>query len=125
MQADVGTPKVHCIARTLRSISRNIEVDCRAELWRLDDFGGELLEGVDWVVGQYSMMWSHPKHDKLMTPQTLSTISPPKSNSSNTATIVISRYAFYIVYRLSTQTRLHRYFLLWAQGQNVTLRVSK
>ncbi|KAI0701849.1 ubiquitin-protein ligase molybdopterin-converting factor [Cytidiella melzeri] len=50
MQADVGTSKVNCIAKTLRNISRNIEVDCRVELWRLNDFGGELLEGVDWVV---------------------------------------------------------------------------
>jgi tRNA threonylcarbamoyladenosine dehydratase len=51
MQADVGTPKVHCIARTLRNISRNIEVDCRVDLWRLNDFGGELIDGVDWVIG--------------------------------------------------------------------------
>lgn len=59
-QADVGTSKVHCIARTLRAISRNVEVDCRVELWRLEDFGGELLEGVDWVVGmsQIEYHWS-------------------------------------------------------------------
>ncbi|KAI0342540.1 ubiquitin-protein ligase molybdopterin-converting factor [Trametopsis cervina] len=50
MQSDVGTPKVHCIARTLRNISRNIEVDCRVDLWRLNDSGGHLLEEVDWVV---------------------------------------------------------------------------
>lgn len=50
--ADVGTPKVSCIARTLRQISRWTKVECCVEVWRKDD-GGRLLEGVDWVVGKY------------------------------------------------------------------------
>ncbi|KAI6145194.1 hypothetical protein BKA82DRAFT_4170846 [Pisolithus tinctorius] len=47
--ADVGTPKVACIERTLRRISRWVNVDSRIEIWRKED-GGRLLEGADWVV---------------------------------------------------------------------------
>lgn len=47
--SDVGTPKVNCIERTLRQISRWVKVDARIELWRKDD-GGALLEGADWVI---------------------------------------------------------------------------
>ena len=47
---DVGTPKVKCIERTLKQISRWVEVDSRVELWRKED-GGSLLEGADWVIG--------------------------------------------------------------------------
>ncbi|KAF8558694.1 hypothetical protein OG21DRAFT_1089423 [Imleria badia] len=47
--ADVGTPKVGCIERTLKQISRWVQVDSRAELWRKED-GGKLLEGADWVI---------------------------------------------------------------------------
>ncbi|KAI5892643.1 uncharacterized protein SCHCODRAFT_02626710 [Schizophyllum commune H4-8] len=46
---DVGTPKVVCIERNLKNISRWVDVDARIELWRKDN-GGDLLEGVDWVV---------------------------------------------------------------------------
>lgn len=48
--ADVGTPKVGCIERTLKQISRCVEVDSRLEVWRKED-GGRLLEGADWVIG--------------------------------------------------------------------------
>jgi tRNA A37 threonylcarbamoyladenosine dehydratase len=48
---DVGTPKVRCIERTLKQISRWVEVDCRIDLWRKED-GGRLLDGADWVVGK-------------------------------------------------------------------------
>lgn len=48
--ADVGTPKVRCIERTLKQISTRVEVDGRIELWRKED-GGRLLEGADWVIG--------------------------------------------------------------------------
>ena len=48
--ADVGTPKVKCIERTLRKISRWVEVDSRIDIWRKED-GGTLLEGADWVIG--------------------------------------------------------------------------
>jgi tRNA A37 threonylcarbamoyladenosine dehydratase len=48
--ADVGTPKVSCIARTLRQISRWANIECCVEVWRKDE-GGKILEGVDWVVG--------------------------------------------------------------------------
>ncbi|KAJ7496426.1 hypothetical protein FB451DRAFT_1074472 [Mycena latifolia] len=47
--ADVGTPKVKCIARALQGIARWVDVDARVELWRKED-GGALLEGADWVV---------------------------------------------------------------------------
>ncbi|KAJ7690247.1 ubiquitin-protein ligase molybdopterin-converting factor [Mycena rosella] len=47
--ADVGTPKVKCIERTLKQIARWVHVDCRIELWRKED-GAPLLEGADWVV---------------------------------------------------------------------------
>lgn len=49
--ADVGTPKVLCVARALRAIAPFVKVDPRVELWRGDADGAELLEGVDWVVG--------------------------------------------------------------------------
>ncbi|KAG9308348.1 hypothetical protein JVU11DRAFT_12114 [Chiua virens] len=47
--ADVGTPKVGCIERTLKQISRWVQVDSRSEIWRKED-GGKLLEGADWVI---------------------------------------------------------------------------
>ncbi|KAG7095703.1 hypothetical protein E1B28_006417 [Marasmius oreades] len=46
---DVGTPKVKCIERTLKQISRWVEVDSRVDIWRKEE-GGLLLEGYDWVV---------------------------------------------------------------------------
>ncbi|KAG5643528.1 hypothetical protein DXG03_000720 [Asterophora parasitica] len=46
---DVGTPKVKCIERTLKQISRWVEVDSRIDIWR-KEAGGELLEGADWVI---------------------------------------------------------------------------
>jgi len=49
--ADVGTPKVQCIARALRAIAPFVQVDPRVELWRGDADGMELLRGADWVVG--------------------------------------------------------------------------
>jgi hypothetical protein len=50
MRADVGTPKVVCIERTLKQISAWVEVDSCVEIWRKED-GGRLLEGADWVIG--------------------------------------------------------------------------
>lgn len=49
--ADVGTPKVQCIARALRAIAPFVQVDPRVELWRGDADGAELLRDADWVVG--------------------------------------------------------------------------
>ncbi|KAJ4496103.1 ubiquitin-protein ligase molybdopterin-converting factor [Lentinula edodes] len=46
---DVGTPKVRCIERTLKSVAKWIEVDARVEIWRKEE-GGVLLEGADWVI---------------------------------------------------------------------------
>ncbi|KAG5652650.1 hypothetical protein H0H81_004206 [Sphagnurus paluster] len=46
---DVGTPKVKCIERTLKNISRWVEVDARIDIWRKEE-GGDLLEGADWVI---------------------------------------------------------------------------
>ncbi|KAI0062474.1 hypothetical protein BV25DRAFT_1916005 [Artomyces pyxidatus] len=48
--ADVGTPKVLCVARALRGIARFVRVDPRIELWRAGEGGAALLEGADWVV---------------------------------------------------------------------------
>lgn len=48
--SDVGTPKVKCIERTLKQISRWVAVDARIDIWRAE--GGKLLEGADWVVGE-------------------------------------------------------------------------
>ncbi|KAJ3488132.1 hypothetical protein NLI96_g3067 [Meripilus lineatus] len=47
--ADVGTPKVKCIERTLKQFSRWVRVDCRVDVWRKEE-GGRLLEDADWVI---------------------------------------------------------------------------
>ena len=47
---DVGTPKVYCIERTLKQISKVVEVDARIELWNKDS-AEALLSGYDWVFG--------------------------------------------------------------------------
>lgn len=49
--ADVGTPKVGCIERTLKQIAPWVQVDSRVEIWTRED-GGKLLEGADWVIGK-------------------------------------------------------------------------
>jgi tRNA threonylcarbamoyladenosine dehydratase len=62
--ADVGTPKVQCIARALRSIAPFVQVDPRVELWRgdvdvdVDGDGAELLRGADWVVGVFDVQFT-------------------------------------------------------------------
>jgi hypothetical protein len=43
---------VKCIEKTLKQLSRWVEVDCRVELWRKDEDGKRLLESADWVIGQ-------------------------------------------------------------------------
>lgn len=50
--SDVGTPKVKCIERTLKQISRWVQVDSRVDIWRAEQ-GGDLLEGADWVIGHF------------------------------------------------------------------------
>ena len=55
--ADVGTPKVQCVARTLRAIAPFVEVDPRVELWRGDADGAGLLQGADWVVGTFYLFY--------------------------------------------------------------------
>ncbi|KAG2007159.1 ubiquitin-protein ligase molybdopterin-converting factor [Coprinopsis cinerea AmutBmut pab1-1] len=47
--ADVGTPKVKCVERTLKEIAKWVEVDACIDIWRKEE-GGELLDGYDWVV---------------------------------------------------------------------------
>ncbi|CAL1709992.1 unnamed protein product [Somion occarium] len=47
--ADVGTPKVKCVERTLNQIARWVHVDARVDIWRKEE-GGDLLEGADWVI---------------------------------------------------------------------------
>ena len=55
--ADVGTPKVQCVARALRAIAPFVKVDPRVELWRGDEDGAELLRDADWVVGTYDFLF--------------------------------------------------------------------
>ena len=50
--ADVGTPKVLCIERYLKTVAKWIQIDSRVDIWRKED-GGKLLDGVDWVIGQW------------------------------------------------------------------------
>ncbi|KAF6751679.1 ubiquitin-protein ligase molybdopterin-converting factor [Ephemerocybe angulata] len=47
--SDVGTPKVKCVERTLKSIAKWANIDACVDIWRKED-GGDLLEGYDWVV---------------------------------------------------------------------------
>lgn len=56
--ADVGTPKVLCVARALRAIAPFVHVDPRVELWRGDEDGAELLKGADWVIGMFIIVTS-------------------------------------------------------------------
>ena len=49
---DVGTPKVKCVERTLKQISKWVKVDARVDIWRKEE-GGKLLQGADWVVGEH------------------------------------------------------------------------
>lgn len=49
--SDVGTPKVACIERVLKQISKWVRVDARVDIWRKEQ-GGRLLEGADWVIGE-------------------------------------------------------------------------
>ena len=54
--ADVGTPKVQCVARALHAIAPFVHVDPRVELWRGDADGAELLQGADWVIGMFFLL---------------------------------------------------------------------
>lgn len=47
--ADVGTPKVYCIERTLKQISKWVHVDAHMEIWRRES-GEHFLQDVDWVI---------------------------------------------------------------------------
>ncbi|KAF7367148.1 Ubiquitin-protein ligase molybdopterin-converting factor [Mycena sanguinolenta] len=51
--ADVGTPKVRCVARALKQMARWVEIEEKTEVWRGESDGGTgaaLLEGADWVI---------------------------------------------------------------------------
>lgn len=86
--ADVGTPKVKCIERTLKQISRWVDIDARLDIWRKEE-GGNLLEGADWVIGKTFGCQSQTIADSAKMP---STISPLRSTYSSTATKTTSRY---------------------------------
>ncbi|KAH7090928.1 hypothetical protein BKA62DRAFT_724635 [Auriculariales sp. MPI-PUGE-AT-0066] len=47
---DVGIPKVQSLARTLRAITRAVDVQPHVALWKADEDGFKLLDGADWVV---------------------------------------------------------------------------
>ena len=72
---DVGTPKVACIERNLKNISRWVDVDARVELWRKEN-GGDLLKGVDWVVGETDHFCAFPLLTSRV--QTALTTSPQR-----------------------------------------------
>lgn len=57
MLSDVGTSKVQAMKSALMRMSLNVEVDAREELWRKED-GASLLEGVDWVIGTFSIRFT-------------------------------------------------------------------
>jgi tRNA A37 threonylcarbamoyladenosine dehydratase len=78
--ADVGTPKVKCIEKTLRSISQWVEVDCRIDIWRKED-GGSLLEGADWVVGSSPVYTYTTAQLTALRDKTLLITSPQKLTS--------------------------------------------
>lgn len=69
---DVGTPKVKCIERTLKKISKWVTVDAKIDIWRKED-GGTLLEGADWVIGK--VIHFHLSMTSSSPPKTPSTIS--------------------------------------------------
>ena len=48
--SDVGTPKVQCIKRTLKSIASWITVESCVDVWKKEE-GGKYLHDVDWVIG--------------------------------------------------------------------------
>ncbi|KAF8199424.1 hypothetical protein K438DRAFT_1583404, partial [Mycena galopus ATCC 62051] len=48
--ADVGTPKVQCVARALRQIAKFVDVEACIDVWKHDGKGAKLLEGADWAV---------------------------------------------------------------------------
>ncbi|KAL0945977.1 hypothetical protein HGRIS_012255 [Hohenbuehelia grisea] len=81
---DVGTPKVKCLERTLRQISRWVDVDCRVDIWRKEE-GGALLEGVDWVVDAIDnittkvdlLKYCHDNHIKVFSSMGASAKSDP------------------------------------------------
>ncbi|KAJ2922920.1 hypothetical protein H1R20_g14182, partial [Candolleomyces eurysporus] len=47
--SDVGTPKVKCVERFLKKISKWSDIDACVNIWRKEE-GGDLLDGYDWVV---------------------------------------------------------------------------
>ena len=110
--ADVGTPKVQCVAHALRAIAPFVQVDPRVELWRGDADGAELLRGADWVIGmsyvfsslglvgngRLRLMW-------LFCLQTRLIILAPRSSCLRTACRIISRCS-----------------PLWVQGPSPTRR---
>lgn len=55
---DVGTPKVKCIGRTLKSIANWITVDTCVDVWKKEE-GGHYLRDVDWVIGKVSSSLCH------------------------------------------------------------------
>ncbi|KAI0259995.1 hypothetical protein BC834DRAFT_942561 [Gloeopeniophorella convolvens] len=49
-RADVGTPKVACVARAVGGFAPFVEVEACVALWRGDADGAVLLDGADWVI---------------------------------------------------------------------------
>jgi hypothetical protein len=87
---DVGTPKVTCIAKTLKQIAKWVQVDSRIELWRKDE-GGRLLEGADWVIGMFHTFLMRNVPENHILHKMLSTISKPKSTCSSIVIVITSK----------------------------------
>lgn len=85
--ADVGTPKVRSIERTLKSIANWITVDACVDVWKKEE-GGHYLRDVDWVVGMDAVSYSSSS-SKLY--KMLSIISRQRSTCLHIVTRTASR----------------------------------
>ena len=60
--SDVGTPKVRCVEKALREFSKWVEIDARIDVWKKEG-GGALLEGADWVFGEFHETFTNKTFD--------------------------------------------------------------
>jgi len=53
--ADVGTPKVTATKNFFAKIAPWADVEAKIELWNDSPHGHQLLNGADWVIGQFTL----------------------------------------------------------------------
>jgi tRNA A37 threonylcarbamoyladenosine dehydratase len=53
--ADVGTPKVTATKNFFAKIAPWADVEAKIELWNDSPHGHQLLNGADWVIGQFAL----------------------------------------------------------------------